>query len=376
MNPEKILFTSLDNVDNKGFQRLIKGNSDLRTLDALHVNDDSIILVDGKGACFVKQQAEPYFKVNQIVGDRTTHITSDGSVFSVETSSNNLRQTTSSVLFKEGKEVYASESYEIEKFLKIDKSTIVGIGKFYYYNPNNANTLREGSCIIKSIDNGNTWNQTATTDYRLWDIDYSNNVLFVSGDRKTILVSTDKGDSFSIKYKDEHSSNSFTEVLFFDQNNGLAVENKELYQTTNGGKNWLLIDGLKGHGNYKNNVHKIDSLSAMVFFGESSNIAVTHDKGKNWSIINNNPFGSYIKEFASLSSDIYVSDNNKKDLWYHPSLGISTILRIDSLQDSTVCTNSSTNLFITYDTFEEGNNTKISLSTKALLLMMDSSRVH
>ncbi|MGB9851604.1 MAG: YCF48-related protein [Candidatus Kapaibacteriota bacterium] len=184
----------------------------------------------------------------------------------------------------------------------------------------NGVVVGDRSTIFRTTDGGKSWQNLGIdyySDFR--GIRNHNNVLFVYGTNGTLLVSMDKGNSWTkintlfdetisgieILGNTEvfvtttngnlyYSSNQrpfelilsdqtlrFTYIRFVDETSGFITTNKAyFYQSTDGGKNWNKISTITLRG-----MNHIEFNGDTVYFcGKYATIIRSTDKGKEWSV--------------------------------------------------------------------------------------------
>lgn len=156
------------------------------------------------------------------------------------------------------------------------------------------------------------------------------NKVWAVGHQGTILMSPDAGKTWQINFKVDTDS-PFMDILFFDENHGVAIGAYGLfYRTLDGGKSWnkevhpsiLLLDDqtyladVKTESDelYKEEVAALQphlnqitllNQNRLIMVGEFGLIATSDDKGKSWQRLDEIYVGSFFD--VSAQSQVIVS---------------------------------------------------------------------
>ncbi len=138
-----------------------------------------------------------------------------------------------------------------------------------------------GNKIIKSINSGQSWDEIEIG----FNVSGSNN-LFITNDNDWYLFGHDFIKSFNLGKSWAEITSSFKsdiyDIDFISPIEGLALGNKGLYKSYDGGYSWELKFDPKGlYHNVTGNVHMINENHGWMVTNE--NIYKTEDKGESWT---------------------------------------------------------------------------------------------
>lgn len=118
-----------------------------------------------------------------------------------------------------------------------------GSARGFFFFDSNVGFAVSGQIVRKTTDGGNSWtNDTLETNSMLSIKFYDANNGFIVGSTGTILKTTDGGINWQLLTSDillERPGNQFTGVSFSDPNNGVCVNSRLVFNTTNGGSSWI-----------------------------------------------------------------------------------------------------------------------------------------
>jgi photosystem II stability/assembly factor-like uncharacterized protein len=199
-------------------------------------------------------------------------------------------------------------------------------------NENRLIAVGERGHILIS-DDGDNWQQVSVPSLAtLTSVDFVGDFAWAVGHDATILGSKDKGVSWSLLHFDPELERPFLDVLFLDQNQGIAIGAYGLfYRTTDGGKTWLrelhpeflnpddreYIEELKLEDEnfylqemasilpHLNSISK--SGERLLLAGEAGLLAFSDDLGKTWQRMEINYSGSFFDIKETLSGRIFAA---------------------------------------------------------------------
>lgn len=135
-----------------------------------------------------------------------------------------------------------------------------------------------GGLITVSRDRGSSWQPVEVTTNDLWSIDYNGSELWVSGLGNTLLKSPDNGKTWDTVNTGYNRSN--WEINFYGKQLGaIACDSGYLLITKDGGKNWTSIKTPEQKSIY---AVKFLSSSKMVIGTETLNFYYSNDTGNTW----------------------------------------------------------------------------------------------
>jgi photosystem II stability/assembly factor-like uncharacterized protein len=117
-----------------------------------------------------------------------------------------------------------------------------------FISPTKVIATDAGGNLCVSTDAGETWSSVNVSGAKLYDADFFDNNIYVSGSAGTILKSVDGGASFNPQFT-ALTQQMLRNIQFYDSNNGLACGGAssasdalgQMLITTNGGNSWALI---------------------------------------------------------------------------------------------------------------------------------------
>ncbi len=193
-----------------------------------------------------------------------------------------------------------------------DTWTQINTGYNYYYNT--VNVLDENTIIlsgsyniVKSTDGGTTWQNIPITPNNpvvrtFFTSPLIGHAVCLSG---TIMKTIDGGNTWYVTESTNISPSGYIEIEFINENVGFATrEHNDLYKTIDGGETWNEV-------NYGSNaVHTIQFLNNNDGFmaGENGAVYKTTDGGNSWSSIA--PSLSNIPQGIATIYGIYFTDIN------------------------------------------------------------------
>jgi photosystem II stability/assembly factor-like uncharacterized protein len=158
------------------------------------------------------------------------------------------------------------------------------LNSLYFTDVNTGFAAGDSGIIIKTLNGGINWTaQLSGTDKNLLSIVFTNSSTgYATGGQMNngegvILKTTSGGNSWFTQLSG--SSMNFTSLFFHNPDTGFAVTNSNLYITSNGGTNWIVISGVEGYDIYFTN-----TLTGYAM-GSNPNVYKTTNGGDNWSIV-------------------------------------------------------------------------------------------
>ena len=157
----------------------------------------------------------------------------------------------------------------IRKIIAIDKDNLIGVG--------------QGGTIIKSVNEGNTWEvkNIGSTDNLTSICSTPDGKLFVWSNERNIYRSVDQGENWSV-YSLDTLLFPLTDISFADKNIGFGVGYYETsIKTTDGGESWFtILPIIPGRSMFA--VQFLNDSVGFVIGGEQ--IVKTSNGGINWFI--------------------------------------------------------------------------------------------
>jgi len=182
-------------------------------------------------------------------------------------------------------------------------------------DPANQNIVYAGTYgggVLKSIDNGNTWNSTGSLGdlYGMYlAVDpTSSNTIYAGTIYAAVRKSTDGGNSWSAAggmYGDDEiraliidSTNPL--ILYVIAAPGIGYSTSHLYKSTDGGNNWVIKDSQR----YTYNSLVLDSTNHNTLYVGTVDVGVlkTTDGGETWASVGADTSGVYVASLAIDSS--------------------------------------------------------------------------
>lgn len=154
----------------------------------------------------------------------------------------------------------------------------------------------ESNSIFRSTNGGDSWESVyegaadISLTFRAFSEDGSNynpSLVFVVGDRRTIMKSKDDGKKWEKLHPTANIDDDCNSVTFVNPDTGFVSTNQFIFRTFDGGKNWTVISkqgnskALKSKRKFSAGKALADELVNLVANG--SGIEVSYDYGKTWS---------------------------------------------------------------------------------------------
>jgi hypothetical protein len=158
----------------------------------------------------------------------------------------------------------------------------------------------EKGSIIKTNDSGDTWSQSFNGTYaEIIQMIYGNNLIYAITDFNEFLLSKDKGNYWEIIYLDyELKSIATLEDIIF-----ISTNSDTILITENNGKTFEYL---------KTNISNIDKIfsfgNSLVLKTSNNELYYSNDFANNWSFINS-PFTQQF-EINKINDNIYLKDSN------------------------------------------------------------------
>jgi photosystem II stability/assembly factor-like uncharacterized protein len=177
-----------------------------------------------------------------------------------------------------------------------------------FFKNNNTGYLT-GTKTYKSLDGGINWTKISDHPFGNLSVTDNGNSFFTAGVPDTIFKSSDGGNTFTfLKINFSYISN----IFFVDDNNGYINSLNGLYNTKDGGINWIK---LKATG-----ISNLEGLSSLFFTNTNTGWVVSYksifrtvDAGLNWlqgSFAGTvNPVGTFTSVYVTPNSNVYISNN-------------------------------------------------------------------
>jgi len=169
-----------------------------------------------------------------------------------------------------------------------------------------------GVTIFKTTDGGESWYPDGTTGSEA-KIFFINSTTGWAISNSLIYKTTDVGETWTVQLS--HPPDNFTSIFFVDSLNGWAT-NRYIWQTTDGGNNWIERTDIPIL--YSNDVYFTDIDTGFVI--ESPYLYKTTDSGNTWTtqlssnyIIGN--FGWISKTHGFIIGDGIYETTNKGNTW-------------------------------------------------------------
>lgn len=159
----------------------------------------------------------------------------------------------------------------------------------YFVNENVGWAVGSDGMILKTTNGGISWTQqTSNTTVTLYHIQaFDENNLIVSGGRRTLLRSSDGGNTWNVFTVEAipETAAIIRKVIFFDQNIGYLLAYSSttigrIFKTTNGGSTWI-----QQYANTSNNLNDFDFANPNngVAVGRSVGVLIYTTNGSTWS---------------------------------------------------------------------------------------------
>jgi len=141
--------------------------------------------------------------------------------------------------------------------------------------------------IVRSKD-GETWEQAEVVPTRstLTSVVSEGNRLWAAGHDAVILTSGDSGKTWSLEFFDPDRQQAVMDIVFTDENNGVAIGSYGLYlETSDGGKTWRQ-DMVDQDNDYHLNSMLVLSNHRRIIAGEAGYSYRSFDDGTTWEPMN------------------------------------------------------------------------------------------
>jgi len=141
--------------------------------------------------------------------------------------------------------------------------------------------------ISKTINYGNTWTGCSTSsENSIYDIAFHNDMNgYAVGAHKTILKTTDGGNSWFTVTQTQGSHTKYNKINFLDENVGFIIgDYGTILKTVNGGLSWIQQNS--GTNCFLRSMSFI-SNDAGIVVGDQGVILRTDNSGVNWRLLNN-----------------------------------------------------------------------------------------
>jgi photosystem II stability/assembly factor-like uncharacterized protein len=156
------------------------------------------------------------------------------------------------------------------------------ISGVWFVNRTTGWAVGDAGTLLFTSDGGKTWVQQAShTNYDLFDVRFVDEKTgWVVGERGTVLKTTNAGHTW--KPQHSHTANTLFAISFLDKKTGLLVgDSGTIIKTTNAGKSWSPKISLTANGLY--GVSFADKTHAWAV-GDESTILASIDGGKTWKV--------------------------------------------------------------------------------------------
>lgn len=184
-------------------------------------------------------------------------------------------------------------------FSSILKSTNLGItwtmqsaspsttyNSIHFINDQTGYIVGDNGVILRTSNAGTNWQSISTpTSNRLNDVTFINdNTGFAVGISRTNLRTTNGGFTWTAISMPVTSQGILLSVAFANESNGIIIKNndnnsREIFRTTNGGNNWFTLDLITV--NSFRQVQFVDENNGIII-GDQGNYFRTFDGGINW----------------------------------------------------------------------------------------------
>ena len=162
--------------------------------------------------------------------------------------------------------------------------------------------------LYRTTDGGEIWSIADSGMSKFTSIFFLNNKIgymevtnFKNGGK--LLKTEDSGNNWdTLLYT---STFDWRQINFFDEQNGIAINANYLGKTTNGGKNWQIIDSLNKLSPYSTLTSFITNQQQIYMVGTEGNILESSDLGKNWINLNSGIDFYY----ANLQGVMFLNSN-------------------------------------------------------------------
>lgn len=240
-------------------------------------------------------------------------ITNDGGMNWTETTPENTKSLHALSINSLGEVFVCGPDGELKKSEDLGNTWInIEMGTNYCvdieFTSNNVGYLLTRTRLLKSLDNGNTWEILMSTPY-LRDCSIGGNTLYGCGDNSSIYVFREEITEWERQYY--YAPLNFKEMAFFDNNNAYAITGDgaahRVIKTTDGGHNWE-VDSTKLYPRF----NLLDSYDQTIMMaGVNNTLLKSTDAGLNWESIDL-PFADRIYNDLSLSSEntAYLCDDS------------------------------------------------------------------
>jgi len=230
-------------------------------------------------------------------------ITNDGGMNWTETTPENTKSLNALSINSLGEVFVCGSDGELKKSEDMGNTWInIEVETNYFMDiefTNNEGYLLTRYGLLKSLDNGNTWEVSIWAPY-FRDCSIGGNTLYGCGDNSSIYVFRKEVTEWEMQYFYEPLN--FKEMAFFDNNNAYAITGSgaahRVLKTTDGGHNWE-IDSTKLY-TWFNLLDSYDQTIIMI--GANNTLLKSTDAGNNWESIDL-PFTYGIYNDLSLTSE-------------------------------------------------------------------------
>lgn len=141
--------------------------------------------------------------------------------------------------------------------------------------------------VIVSRDDGETWTQAEVVPTRatLTTVTHFGKRLWAGGHDATIITSGDGGKTWTLEFSDPERQQAVMDILFTDENHGVAIGSYSLYLVTDdGGKNWEEATIDEEGGYHLNAMIRLDDGRRLIA-GEAGYSYLSLDDGETWEPI-------------------------------------------------------------------------------------------
>lgn len=153
-------------------------------------------------------------------------------------------------------------------------------------------TYNGDGIVIKTTDSGQTWEQLTPDGIPgLMGMSFVDiNTGYAVGWDDYVIKTTDGGDTWDTLYIDTGMFSFYADIEFYDENNGVALYNSDVYITSDGGESWTMGNSLD-QGGYM--IEYIDE-NTLITVGNENYISKSTDGGYNWTVKNSGSIGQVL----------------------------------------------------------------------------------